>query len=785
MATRRKTKKLEGHFRDKVLKQSSFSRTTLIFFAAIFAAIGVYLLLHSFAQAPLDDQPNIVFIITDDEPALDGRLIDHLPTMRSVFKEQGVTFSDFHPSTAWCCPSRASYLTGQYVHNHGVDRNDYLPLNPSMTIATQLQSVDYHTILAGKYLNGYGGCDSEHPCPPPTPPGWDHFAAIGGRGNDSYYGYDLWIDGNPIPEKHEMKADDYSTDVVAKKSVQWIEQAPTDKPLFAWIAPFNPHGPTTPAPRHQGSNCSPGVWSPPNWNEADLSDKPEWLKRIPSLNEPTDLTRHCRNLLSVDDLIQNVRDALSRTGRLDNTLLIYGVDNSLQMGEHRLTKKSAPYQTHTPFYISWPAQLGSAPRSISERVASIDVTATLCEVAGCTLGPYPNGQPSPDGKSFLGLLLETETDLGRDAMLEEMPAGGNAGSGIEVPPWYAVVTTSLSPLARQVCAQSEQGDCRWHYIEYDTGEKELYDISGGPCWNWRVGQQGDPCELDNQVNNPLFAAVRSALATRLEQLKTGVGNEPSISLEALPTEVEAGQTSILTWTTRDVSDCRTSDNWNNPGTRDLNGSESTPPLNQTTTFTLTCKDLNNNEFSDSATVSVKEAEDTRPPAVSMKAPDPGSEVSGSNVTVSAEAVDNEDEGEGSGVAGVQFKLDGNNLAAEDTTHPYSIVWDTLPQADGPHSLTAEARDNAGNTKTAEPISITVKNKSEEPPPPPPPEQENEPPAKRSDINDDNEVNIYDLSILLSNYGKTGSGNKSDINRDGVVNIYDLSTLLSNYGRRVE
>ena len=95
--------------------------------------------------------------------------------------------------------------------------------------------------------------------------------------------------------------------------------------------------------------------------------------------------------------------------------------------------------------------------------------------------------------------------------------------------------------------------------------------------------------------------------------------------------------------------------------------------------------------------------DTTAPSVSVSAPAPGAVVAGSAVTVSASASDNV------GVAGVQFKLDGANLGAEDTSAPYSIVWDTAGVANGAHSLTAVARDFYDNTATAAGVDVTVSN----------------------------------------------------------------------------
>jgi len=102
--------------------------------------------------------------------------------------------------------------------------------------------------------------------------------------------------------------------------------------------------------------------------------------------------------------------------------------------------------------------------------------------------------------------------------------------------------------------------------------------------------------------------------------------------------------------------------------------------------------------------------DNTPPTVSITSPASGATVSGT-INVTASASDNQ------GVAGVQFQLDGVNGGGEDTTAPYSISWNTTSASNGSHTLTAVARDAAGNRTTSNPVTITVSNTA--PPPPPP------------------------------------------------------------------
>lgn len=124
------------------------------------------------------------------------------------------------------------------------------------------------------------------------------------------------------------------------------------------------------------------------------------------------------------------------------------------------------------------------------------------------------------------------------------------------------------------------------------------------------------------------------------------------------------------------------------------------------TYRVRCQDTAGNANTTDLVISFavsSPAGDTTAPTVSLTAPSANATVSGSSVTVSASASDNV------GVVGVQFKLDGSNLGAEDTSSPYSITWSTTTASNGTHSLTAVARDSAGNTTTSTAVSVTVSN----------------------------------------------------------------------------
>jgi hypothetical protein len=123
-------------------------------------------------------------------------------------------------------------------------------------------------------------------------------------------------------------------------------------------------------------------------------------------------------------------------------------------------------------------------------------------------------------------------------------------------------------------------------------------------------------------------------------------------------------------------------------------------------FYVRCQDLagnaNPSDFTIAFTIATSVPVDTVLPVVSMTAPAGGSTVAGT-VSVAATATDNV------GVAGVQFLLNGSPIGAEDTASPYSISWNSAGTPNGPHLLSARARDAAGNTRTATAVSVTVNN----------------------------------------------------------------------------
>ncbi len=470
-----------------------------------------------------NQKPNIVIIMLDDVNPVDGRLWkrEFMPATYDNIISKGINFTNFYGETSLCCPGRVGFLTGQHTQNHGVGDLNGTKFHPGTTIATELQSKGYFTMLAGKYINFF----AEIPQNRAIPPGWNKFDAVYGN-QTKYYNYNLiskkagFNNTESTISHHGSSPSDYLTDVITRTALKRLKEAPPDKPIFAYLAPYAIHTPRTIAPRYENSTRCSGIeaWKTPNVWETDVSDKSDYFNDLENANPANGygLTRNCKVLLAVDDLIRNVKNELNRQGRLNNTIFILTADNGYGFGEHRIPAKTSPFTTHIPFYVSWPAGRGTAPKTDSNVLSNIDLASTLCEVAGCVMGPYPNGQKVSDGISFLSLIKNQTKNYTRYSILESQYIKPKGTIAFDKPTWWAIRTTEQHPLGR------------WHYVEYSTGEKELYDLSNEPCYLWTPDKGGDPCELNNllrkdQAPSPQSQNIATQLKAELELLKTEKG----------------------------------------------------------------------------------------------------------------------------------------------------------------------------------------------------------------------------------------------------------------------
>jgi N-acetylglucosamine-6-sulfatase len=444
------------------------------------------------------ERPNMILILTDD---LSVDELSHMPNLRSLLIDRGTTFENAFVTDSLCCPSRVSILRGQYPHNHEILGNEppqggfekFRALGrQNSTVATWLQSADYRTIFVGKYMNGYQGTY--------VPPGWDEWYAVSGN----YLSTDLNENGKI---NHYDPAQDYLTDVLADRAADYIRRpgggAPSffkpDKPYFMLVGTTAPHAPAEPAPRYEDALPNVSMPRPPSFDEDDVSDKPDWISDNPPLNQDQisraeELYRkRLQSMLAVDDMIGQLVDALEESGELNNTYFFFTSDNGFHLGTHRLTAgKWTAYEEdiRVPLIVRGPGVPEGQKRD--QLVLNNDFAPTFADLAGAEVPPFV------DGRSLEPLLTDDPPEDWRRAFLVE-----SAAESVELPPSVNVGQSAPLPLLTGDTQPSE--DTRraspldeaplknagrpglkalrteeYLYVEYETGESELYDLKKDP-----------------------------------------------------------------------------------------------------------------------------------------------------------------------------------------------------------------------------------------------------------------------------------------------------------------
>ncbi|HEV2844511.1 MAG TPA: sulfatase [Thermoanaerobaculia bacterium] len=444
---------------------------------------------HQVSETAAASRSNILVIMTDDQRLDDQRV---LARTRALLAARGTTFDNSFVSYALCCPSRATFLTGQYPHNHGVLANSgpnggYSRLDSSNTVAVWLQEAGYYTAHVGKYLNGYGTASPEPPA------GWARWFGLIDPSTYKYFGYSVSADG--VPVTYGDSAADYQTDVLAAEAERIIRsRAGSDRPFFLSVAPLAPHleriggqsFPPRPAPRHEDAFADEPLPATPAFDEPDVSDKPAHIRRLTPLapaKENRALANHrgrLASLLAVDEMVERLVEALAETGQLDRTVIIFTSDNGFFLGEHRIPDgKYFPYEeaVRVPLIVrggGFPAGARVGPL-----VSNIDLAPTLVALSGA------RPRRAMDGRSLLPLALDPRQGKGRTLLIE----GFNPG---RARPSFKAVR-----------------DARWLYAEHATGDPELYDL------------QTDPHQLRSRHTEPL--GIRKDLARRLARLRNCAG----------------------------------------------------------------------------------------------------------------------------------------------------------------------------------------------------------------------------------------------------------------------
>lgn len=483
-----------------------------------------------------DDRPNIVVIMTDD---MREDELQWMPNVRRLLEEEGVRFVNSFSPYPLCCPARASFLTGQYTHNHGVWTNraeyGFHALDDSSTVATDLADAGYRTAFVGKYLNGYG------PEPPHdgsaedsflyVPPGWHDWRGAPARLYDAglpvaggiYNFFDTALNVNGTLRDHGGV---YQTRMLGHQTRDMLAGlARSPRPFFLWASYLAPHvgaprEPDDPEPvvRADGEEAEVRTPARPRnvrgvfdarlsgslgaVREDDMRDKPAFLRDMPPLDDAEtealeELTRQrAESLYVVDEQVAETLETLEDLGELDDTVVVFTSDNGYLIGEHGLLQfKRLPYQSslRTPTILTGPGIPGGEERS--DPVLTTDFAPTFLDLAGARTDRVMDGQSvldvARDGDRGWARPVLTEAGpnwLRHPAALDRGPAGPSRlrfTQGLRTP--------------------------RYLYVEHATDEQELYDL------------RRDPLELTSLVDRPALQPVVRQLAAVLDDLRLCAG----------------------------------------------------------------------------------------------------------------------------------------------------------------------------------------------------------------------------------------------------------------------
>jgi len=505
------------------------------------------------------NRPNIVLIQADDLVRSDIR---YMPNVQRFLTRGGTTFTNYNAPYPLCGPARASLLTGQLAHNNGVLSNfkandgGYYQLaqapgklNQSNSLGPWMHKAGYRTGFVGKFLNDYGTLDSTE-----IPPGWDSWQALVDQSTYDYYNYAMNLNGHlkyygdpdyakqqlalgtmaatkaptSFAEFYQLFRDafpvwdyfgwqrpaDYTMDVNGKMANTFVQKsAKSRKPFFLYYAPPGPHAEDTnhlqglrpnpavdprPPKRYEHTFDNVKLPEPPDFNEADVSDKAANVRDLPLLSEAQikTVTSSFRGRLgaarSIDDSVGKIVKSLKRAHELKNTVIIFNSDNGYLQGEHRLAaSKFLPFENslRIPLIMRGPGI--KANKKINATALDVDIAPTILAAAKAKAKP---GRMF-DGISLLAGAKRTKKLPYRDIPMEtEKPLFKFTTPLTQFDlPFYGVKTS------------------KYKYVHWSFGDIELYDM------------KKDPWELNNIAGDPAMAGVVASLEKKAEKLSTCKG----------------------------------------------------------------------------------------------------------------------------------------------------------------------------------------------------------------------------------------------------------------------
>jgi arylsulfatase A-like enzyme len=446
--------------------------------------------------------PNVIVIMTDDQRwdclSSAGHRFLCTPNLDRIAAE-GARFNNMFVTTSLCSPSRASFLSGLYAHNHKVLNNftDYPSDLPSFP--RQLHAAGYETAYIGKWHMGEQS-DAKRS-------GFDYWVSHKGQGK--YYDTVFNVNGQRMVKKG------YYTHRLTDMTIEWLKRDHT-KPFLLIIGHKAPHGPFVPERKYAHIYDRVKIDYPATGFA--LAGKPRWIKdrlvtwhgiygplygfrdKFPDTSRAGvsifgDFVRsYTATIKSVDDSVGRIDATLADTGLRDNTLLIFTSDNSFLLGEHGMIDKRTMHEEsiRVPLLARYPNRI--RPGTVIEQmVLNIDLAPSILDL--CSAPPLEK----IDGKSWAPL-LDGQSDAWRTAWFYEY----NYEKQYPYTPNVRGVRTA-----------------EWKYVHYPHGDgtpdryrAELYHLTV------------DPHETHNRIDDPSCAALVTRLKAELKRLIEASGAVP-------------------------------------------------------------------------------------------------------------------------------------------------------------------------------------------------------------------------------------------------------------------
>lgn len=439
-------------------------------------------------------RPNMVVILVDDmrwdEYGAAGHPYLKTPHLDRMVRE-GASFINAFATTPLCSPSRASFLTGQYPHTHGIidntARNELSHRLP--TFPQQLQRKGYTTAFIGKWH--MGNDDSRRP-------GFDYWVSLKGQGEAINPTFNI--------NGQQQRVQGYVTDILIDHALQFIKAA-ENQPFILYLAHKALHpntmqrddgsvvnigeGDFIPAQRHQGMYGSVVFHRRPNYN-IPPQDKPALMRSIagvPPLSSATSTTEktireRSEMLMAVDEGLGALLKALEDKGELDNTVVVFTSDHGYWYGEHCLDlERRLAYEEaiRIPMLVRYPPLIPAGTKP-GQMVLSIDLAPTLLEIAGELPGTHLQGN------SWVPLFQEKDVTWRKSILVE----------------YYS---DTVFPRILKMGYKAVR-DQRYKYIHYVDlpGLHELYDL------------EKDPYELHNIIDHPEYDHALKTMKKELNRL---------------------------------------------------------------------------------------------------------------------------------------------------------------------------------------------------------------------------------------------------------------------------